>query len=812
MQELEEYLKLLVQTVGPNALLINGGMQLLKIYGDVSDYVAKQSEAVHADVTPIFKQLHLPDAKSFLLKAFEKQHKSELIVRTSTSDQNNLKRITLYPFKLNKHHEPLLLIVFDNLTIDQLDLMAHQLNILETNTQPRKLNSDKKQSTSKIGRSLDILTSDCDESVEENKSIHTNIAALRKNYDEVLTENIQLAGTNHVSEFIINEVSDAVILADEHGVIQKCNSAACRLLGATFSALKGQNIYAFLHPSVRDEIRLSDLNALPSGSSIVNEMQSLELENGDNLWVHISQIPIRNHGNDRSQLCVILKDITEQYHTDEMLRLSQRRLKTALDVTELGLWENELQTGEIYWSKVVRDLAGIDHPEKVTYETFKSHVHPDDLEKVQTARSDHLRTKDPYFVNFRFRNASGEYHWCESSAKADFDSKGNVIRFTGTMSNITEKRAHDLEIKTKNSQLILASELASVGYWVINIEDGSLYWSEEVFKIHGLAPNKYKPELKSAIEFYHHDDIEIVENAVSQSLEDNKAFSFQARLKHSDGSYRIVDSVGKPLLDEDGTTLKVFGVFRDVTEEKERERALTNTMAELTRSNYELNRFSYVCSHDMKEPVRMIEMMTSLLVQTKSENDEDTKTELIQRIGSNTARLKAIIDNLLAYSRIDAKVDMLAVNLSEVLNEILNQSITLLEQVDAEIDIGTLPTVFGSKIHFLQLFQNLIGNSLKFNDKKNPIIKIGSIPFQDGWKISVDDNGPGIPVESREKVFNLFSRLKRRDEVEGSGLGLSIVQKIVEQYDGTITCSNSSLGGARFEIYLPAKARQLDEM
>lgn len=812
MREFEEYLRLLVQAVGPNALLIDGGLQLLTIFGDVSDYIAEDGEAVHTDVALIFKQLHLPDAKSFLLKAFEKQHKSEFVVRTSTSDQNNLKRVTLYPIKLNKHHEPLLLIVFDNLTIDQLDLMAHQRSILETNTQPRKRNSDKKQSTSKIGRSLDILTSDCDESVEKNKSICTNIAALKKNYDEVLTENKQLAGTNHVLEFIIDEVSEAIILSDEHGVIQNCNSAACRLLGVTLRELKGQNIYAFLHPTVRDEIRTSDLNALPSGSSIVNEMQSLEFENGDNLWVHMSQISIRNHNTDGFQLCVILQDVTEQYCTDKKLKLSQRRLKTALDVTELGLWENELQTGEIYWSKVVRDLAGIDQVEKITYETFKSHVHPDDLEKVQTARSEHLRTKEPYFVNFRFRSASGEYHWCESSAKADFDSKGNAIRFTGTMSDITEKRAHDLDIKTKNSQLILASELAGVGYWVINIEDGSLYWSEEVFKIHGLAPNEYKPELNTAIEFYHPDDIEIVENAVSQSLENNKAYSFQARLKHSDGTYRVVDSVGKPLLDEDGTTLKVFGVFRDVTEEKERERALTDTMAELTRSNYELNRFSYVCSHDMKEPVRMIEMMTSLLVQTKPEDDEDTKTQLIQRIGSNTARLKAIIDNLLAYSRIDAKVDMLAIDLSEVLNGILNQSITVLEQVDAEIEIGALPTVFGSKIHFLQLFQNLIGNSLKFNDKKNPIIKIDAIPFQDGWKISVDDNGPGIPVESRGKIFGLFSRLKRRDEVEGSGLGLSIVQKIVEQYDGTITCSKSSLGGARFEIYLPAKARQLDEI
>lgn len=142
-------------------------------------------------------------------------------------------------------------------------------------------------------------------------------------------------------------------------------------------------------------------------------------------------------------------------------------------------------------------------------------------------------------------------------------------------------------------------------------------------------------------------------------------------------------------------------------------------------------------------------------------------------------------------------------SVSEVLEVIRTESFVALDEGDVKISVGKMPIVFGAKIHFIQLFQNLIGNSLKFNDKEKPLIKISSKKLKKGWKISVEDNGPGIPEESREKIFDLFNRLKRRDEVEGSGLGLSIVQKIIAQYGANIECVDSALSGAKFEIYMP---------
>jgi light-regulated signal transduction histidine kinase (bacteriophytochrome) len=227
------------------------------------------------------------------------------------------------------------------------------------------------------------------------------------------------------------------------------------------------------------------------------------------------------------------------------------------------------------------------------------------------------------------------------------------------------------------------------------------------------------------------------------------------------------------------------------------------TVHELARSNEELNRFSYVCSHDMKEPVRMIESMAALLTNRDFDANEKVRAELLSRISVNTSRLRAIIDGLLAYSRIEAKVEMTQVDLNLILAEICDGLSMAAEDHGAKIEVGPLPVVNGATVHFTQLFHNLIGNALKYSDKEIPLIRLSARKSSDGWTFLLEDNGPGVPEEARLEIFKLFSRLKRRDEVEGTGLGLSIAQRIVEQYKGQIKCLSSVLGGAAFEIFIP---------
>ncbi len=226
-------------------------------------------------------------------------------------------------------------------------------------------------------------------------------------------------------------------------------------------------------------------------------------------------------------------------------------------------------------------------------------------------------------------------------------------------------------------------------------------------------------------------------------------------------------------------------------------------LEELSRSNEELNRFSYVCSHDMKEPVRMIENMTQLLLDPVTQSDGARRDEILMRINTNMARLRGIIDSLLAYSRVDAKVEVASVDLGAVVDEVLEALALSIEEKQTIVTRGPMPSVRGARVHFVQLFQNLVGNALKHSDAQDPEIRISSVSRRGIIVLRVEDNGQGIPKRSRKQIFELFGRLRRRDETEGTGLGLSICKKITAQYGGEITCHDSALGGALFEIAIP---------
>lgn len=618
----------------------------------------------------------------------------------------------------------------------------------------------------------------------------------------VLNDNTQdVLNARDELQLIFDNLPEAILVIDKTGKIIKSNAATDRFFGLSKGESEGKNKYDFFHKNVRERIKKSDIDCLETGKPEIDKVEQIECVNQKEIWARVSRIPVLQPYQEDALLYIVINDITEEQKAIESLKQSERRLNVAMRVTSIGIWEREFEADEVFWSEGIRKLAGMEKDKTLFgFDEFKAHVHPDDWAKVELVRKNHIEKGDPYLVQYRFRNGDGDYVWVETAAQAEWDDKGSIVRFTGTVSDITKRRADIVDLHALNSQLNLASDMSGVGYWDVNLAEGTLFWSEQMYKIHGLSPEEYSPDAKTAVGFYHPDDLPKVEMLIANAIKSCTDFSFQARLKNKHEGYRIINAKGKPYRDESGRVTNIFGVFQDVTEAQLQQKQLKLTHDELARSNEELSRFSYVCSHDMKEPVRMIEMMSSLLTNPDFDVGDVKRNELLERIGSNTIRLRAIIDNLLAFSRIDAKVEVGSVNLSEVLNDIQQTMLPHFQAQNASVEFAQLPEIWGAKIHFTQLFQNLIGNSLKFNDKDRPIVRVAAQKTTSGWLISVEDNGPGVPKDARGKVFELFSRLKRRDEVEGTGLGLSIVQKIVAQYNGEIKCEESALGGAKFEF------------
>lgn len=231
---------------------------------------------------------------------------------------------------------------------------------------------------------------------------------------------------------------------------------------------------------------------------------------------------------------------------------------------------------------------------------------------------------------------------------------------------------------------------------------------------------------------------------------------------------------------------------------------LEETVRKLENSNADLEQFAYVASHDLQEPLRMVSSFTQLLEKRyKGQLDEDAD-EYIDFIIDGAQRMKDLIDDLLAFSRLNTKAEEFKeTNLETVLNDVLTMLNSFIEKNDVLITHNTLPTVMADPTQISQLFQNLLSNAIKFRGNRSPKIHLDTEELEDDWKISISDNGIGISPLNQKRIFNVFTRLHTRQEYEGTGIGLSICKKIVQRHGGRIWVESEKGKGSTFYFTIP---------
>jgi chemotaxis methyl-accepting protein methylase/signal transduction histidine kinase len=244
--------------------------------------------------------------------------------------------------------------------------------------------------------------------------------------------------------------------------------------------------------------------------------------------------------------------------------------------------------------------------------------------------------------------------------------------------------------------------------------------------------------------------------------------------------------------------------IEDITQRDEAEVELLSLSDRLARSNTDLEQFAYVVSHDLQEPLRMITGFLGMLGKRLGDRLDDKSQEYVHFVTEGAQRMQAMIKDLLEFSRLgreDAK--RTAVDLGDPLSQALGSLRGSIEQSQAKVTYDPLPTLTGDPSQLVRLFQNLIGNALKFRRKQPPEIHIEASPSQEGWRISVRDNGIGIDLKSAERVFQVFQRLHTREKYEGTGIGLAICKRIVEQHGGRIWLESEVGKGTTFYFTLP---------
>ncbi len=288
-----------------------------------------------------------------------------------------------------------------------------------------------------------------------------------------------------------------------------------------------------------------------------------------------------------------------------------------------------------------------------------------------------------------------------------------------------------------------------------------------------------------------------------RALEKRSLQSIEETILDKEGQKHIHSRMVKPIFDRKGKHVASIGFSYELTTIKQKERELAALNQELARSNEDLDNFAHVASHDLRTPLRSINSFLQLYVRKNRTQFDDTDKEYIKFISDSARQMDNLINSLLSYSSIDRQtIESKQINLNKTLDSVkLNLSSTINEQ-QAEIVISPLPTIIVQDFLMIQLFQNLIGNGIKYNKSKTPKVEVFTIEKNGLFTFAIRDNGIGIPPQYKETVFKIFHRLHGNTEYEGTGIGLAACKRIIELCEGKIWFESSNMG-TTFYFTLP---------
>jgi len=276
-----------------------------------------------------------------------------------------------------------------------------------------------------------------------------------------------------------------------------------------------------------------------------------------------------------------------------------------------------------------------------------------------------------------------------------------------------------------------------------------------------------------------------------------------------DGSVFSVEVSCSNVTDKAGTIIGRMAFFVDVTERRQIKKKLKRTLAELKRSNTDLQQFAYVASHDLQEPLRMVASYTQLLEERyKDKLDTDAK-EFIQFAVDGALRMQRLINDLLSYSLVGARQKPVKpTDCNSVLSKVIANLSVAIEQNNVIITTDDLPTVMADASQMQGLFKNLVGNAIKFRSEHAPRVHLSAKQYRNKWLFSVQDNGLGIDPQYKDKIFLIFQRLHSKEEYPGTGIGLALCKRIVERHGGKIWVDSNVGKGSTFYFTLPLKREE----
>ncbi|MGA9639259.1 PAS domain S-box protein [Flavobacterium sp.] len=529
-----------------------------------------------------------------------------------------------------------------------------------------------------------------------------------------------------------------------------------------------------------------------------------------------------------SGIMITVNDVTDKVEARIKLEDAEERSRLAAEATELATWELDLNTKNIIHSPRLAVIFGHDESALISHSQMRSQIHPEDIHIIVEKAFNEAMITGVYSYEARVVKLDKTICWIRTQGKVFFDKDNKPVKKLGTLRDITEEKKYQQVLQESESKFRLLADSMPQHIWTADPQGNINYYNQSVFDFSGLSLEKILND--GWLQIVHPDDRQKNIEKWTQSITTGKDFLLEHRFRRHDGQYRWQLSRAIPQKDENGIITMWVGSSTDIQDQKmftdELEKQVSQRTSELNQKNIDLEKmnkelqsFTYISSHDLQEPLRKIQTFASQIIERESKNLSENGKDKFQRMQNAAFRMQTLIQDLLAYSRTSTQQRIFeSTDLEAIIKEIKEDLKEELQQKDAFLEIGEMCDVKVIPFQFRQLLFNLISNSLKFaSQDRAPHIKINcenindvtlinlNLPKNNNYiHISVVDNGIGFNEEYSEKIFLVFQRLHSKEEYAGTGVGLAIVKKIVENHNGIILAKGKLNQGATFDIYIPS--------
>lgn len=611
-------------------------------------------------------------------------------------------------------------------------------------------------------------------------------------------------------ETIVRTSMDGFWIMDIKGRFLDVNDTYCQLIGYTRDELLKMKISDIEAKEVSVETKQHINQVIEKGYDRFETKHRCK----DGRIIDVDISVTHSGGRDR-RLVVFARDITERKQMEEELRESENRMNKSQEIAHLGSWELDLMNNRLTWSDEAYRIFGLQPQEfGATYEAFLRAVHPDDRAAVDDAYSGSLREgRDTYEIEHRIVRKDGEVRIVREKCEHIRDESGQIIRSIGMVHDITErKRTEEILHESEEKYRTIVENTTNV--IMVTQPDGIIsYLSPSCIDVLGYLPEDL---VGTNPVIFHPDGAEKVQQALTRAMKGKKGSGFEYRILTKQGEIKWISHSWSSIFIHN-TLQSVVSVISDITErkmiEEEIKKLNENLMRhsiELAAANKELEAFSYSVSHDLRAPLRSIDGFSQALLEDYHDKLDEEGIDYLRRVRNETQRMGQLIDDFLQLSRLTrVELNFEKVDLSSMAHDILIQHQRDNPSRKVKNIVEDNLSVKGDEKLLKIMFENMLGNAWKFTSKKSKAtIEFGQVKNKDEKVFFIRDNGAGFDNNYADKLFIPFQRLHSDEEFDGTGIGLGIVQRIINRHGGRIWVESEVGKGATFYFTL---GRDFDE-